>query len=155
LRQVHPHARGEDLLSTLVPIPSFGSSRRAWGRQHQKRHHIHGLRFIPTRVGKTYDELVLDGVSAVHPHARGEDATRNSNSINPVGSSPRAWGRLTRHHTPLTARRFIPTRVGKTVGVITGMVKHPVHPHARGEDLSISNIDFDRNGSSPRAWGRR
>ena len=72
---------------------------------------------------------------AVHPHGRGDNALQATILTRGNGSPPRAWGQ--RIHDPCAAvvRRFTPTGVGTTegiVGVVDGV-----------------------GGSPPRAWGQR
>jgi len=73
----------------------------------------------------------------VHPHARGEHIARAMMRSEKIGSSPRAWG--TRHVSAGSGvrRRFIPTRVGNTKYATKLICKYAVHPHARGEHVSI------------------
>ena len=69
---VHPHARGEHLLS-------FSRATRA-------------MRFIPTPVGNTTSRTAPKSSSPVHPHARGEHQMRLNAAVLVCGSSPRPWG---------------------------------------------------------------
>ena len=52
----------------------------------------------------------------VHPHSRGEQ----SPPAPTLGSSPPWWGKWGRYSPPDFGTRFIPTRVGKIVGVVAG-----------------------------------
>jgi hypothetical protein len=67
-------------------------------------------------------------------------------------SPPRAWGPLHLVAEPAQPRRFTPTCVGTTVGVMSINCRAPVHPHVRG--------DHDRNGGRTPAnrpqpkWGQ-
>ena len=92
-------------------------------------------------------------MGAVHPHARGEHSFNTSFVAPHRGSSPRAWGT---HRTAFAGRlpnRFIPTRVGNTSLLLAKTGREPVHPHARGEHISIRRLFHEDAGSSPRAWG--
>jgi len=178
LLAVHPHVRGEDAPPRHRPRASS--------------------RFTPTCVGKTKDVLAAGEEaggspprawgrpeagsrsrpwSTVHPHVRGEDASRGGRLlvllrftptcvgktrtccswvIRTNGSPPRAWGRLS-----------LPAK---------GNPWRPVHPHVRGEDehhrgdhppghrftptcvgktMSTFFFRLPLPGSPPRAWGRR
>ena len=70
------------------------------------------------------------------------------------GSSPPAWGRRTLRGSMAHPRRFIPTRVGKTVSRFFPRRPRPVHPHPRGEDGTSRSGLNTQYGSSPPAWGR-
>ena len=71
-RTVHPHARGEHALAGFKAPERTGSSPRTWGTLGFRRCPGLSCRFIPTHVGNTAVVALLDGPSAVHPHARGE-----------------------------------------------------------------------------------
>ena len=135
LVSVHPHMRGEHAPSTLNDQVESGSSPHAWGTRPGRRPARHPWRFIPTCVGNTPIDGVLNSLAAVHPHMRGEH-TRNPNHYNPSnGSSPHAWGTRPglRHFRYVI--RFIPTCVGNTTGRRYECLQNPVHPHMRGEHL--------------------
>ena len=51
------------------------------------------------------------------------------------------------------ADRFIPTCVGNTVVVRGIFTQFAVHPHVRGEYITVSPMPDALLGSSPRAWG--
>ena len=92
-------------------------------------------------------------VSAVHPHAGGEDIRINVSDWAGSGSSPRGWGG---RHDPAPLdhpRRFIPTRVGRTSKSGTRFPGIAVHPHAGGEDSLSWFWMASFCGSSPRGWG--
>ena len=113
---VHPHAGGEnDDLSRTGTQPT---------------------RFTPTRVGKTCQSATEVCVLPVHPHAGGENAW-------PV-HSVHLWGAVHPHAGGenfsaglrfCQVERFTPTRVGKTMRLVTA------RPGV--------------NGSPPRGWGKR
>ena len=90
----------------------------------------------------------------VHPHARGEDSNFVDDNPAGYGSPPRTWGRLFGRDQLAIQSRFTPTHVGKTQpsGELLGVVL--VHPHARGEDISICSYNSVVEGSPPRTWGR-
>src|SRR5690606_8149690 len=91
----------------------------------------------------------------VHPHARGDDWGGECRSWGHSGSPPRAWGRLAGEACFPDRPRFTPTRVGTTPGPHHRPGGSTVHPHARGDDPEIKHPFDTRNGSPPRAWGRR
>ena len=93
------------------------------------------LRFTPTCVGNT----------RLHRHRGCRDP----------GSPPRAWGIRTmtpiiRHHA-----RFTPTCVGNTNQRPAQWCRIPVHPHVRGEYVTLDANSSGVVGSPPRAWGIR
>src|SRR5208337_1857139 len=50
---VHPHARGDNLVSPRAHPSPFGSPPRAWGQHMHGRFRMDAFRFTPTRVGTT------------------------------------------------------------------------------------------------------
>src|SRR5262249_42587654 len=72
-----------------------------------------------------------------------------------LGSPPRTWGR--RHGVLHVAvqPRFTPTHVGKTTSYRRAGSGRTVHPHARGEDPSLTATALIAFGSPPRTWGRQ
>ncbi len=91
---VHPHACGEN-------------GRRVFLAENT-------VRFTPTRVGKTMYPPALMLVPAVHPHACGENGLDANQQHEDGGSPPRVWGKRRSEADQGHARRFTPTRVGKT-----------------------------------------
>src|SRR5439155_893954 len=90
---VHPHARGEDGENITVDKWSSGSPPRTWGRCTRIRASAVRSRFTPTHVGKIETGDPAATPTAVHPHARGEDAV-GGRTVHPLsGSPPRTWGR--------------------------------------------------------------
>ena len=112
---VHPHSRGEHLSAATTNQQLSGSSPLAWGTRSACPTHRTQSRFIPTRVGNTQAESVGAPPRPVHPHSRGEHASRTESAILLAGSSPLAWGTLAGADSPATIGRFIPTRVGNTL----------------------------------------
>ena len=150
---VHPHARGEDGSLWIVRHPGRGSPPRTWGRRRTLSYKFFLLWFTPTHVGKTSKAALTGFARTVHPHARGEDQTRVSESDTEDGSPPRTWGRHQFILSVSAARWFTPTHVGKTphcFGVVLWVV---VHPHARGEDVARSPFDTGSNSVHPHARG--
>ena len=69
---VHPHACGEHLILLALGICGHGSSPRLWGTLLTRDHPTIQQRFIPTPVGNTPDQRLIESFGAVHPHACGE-----------------------------------------------------------------------------------
>ena len=71
---VHPHRRGERLLSRVGIFDGSGSSPQAWGTVRLLGDELASLRFIPTGVGNGYQSPQPIISRTVHPHRRGERA---------------------------------------------------------------------------------
>ena len=89
---VHPHVRGEYLLSRVSTLLYPGSSPRAWGIPSLLSDERKPTRFIPTCVGNTCGLVRLPVPRPVHPHVRGEYRGAIHAHGFDDGSSPRAWG---------------------------------------------------------------
>ena len=151
---VHPHARGDNTSSYACTMAVFGSPPRAWGQLG--RLGILGLviRFTPTRVGTTLRWRASSCVTAVHPHARGDNYSTDHIRVAEYGSPPRAWGQRAAGRCRRGKRRFTPTRVGTTCSSWCCPRWLTVHPHARGDNLSGGDYTEESDGSPPRAWGQ-
>jgi len=150
---VHPHACGEQLGSAFRGYRDAGSSPRVWGTGDPlARHHL-VLRFIPTRVGNRRTYCRSRSMMAVHPHACGEQHVSAARVQICRGSSPRVWGTGERLQRFSDIWRFIPTRVGNSVGAPHRRTLPTVHPHACGEQARAKREERPGNGSSPRVWG--
>ena len=150
---VHPHERGERVRSPVTSPLFVGSSPRAWGTEHEPEHRAPQLRFIPTSVGN--GKLCLGWLlrETVHPHERGERGFMQWLTMALTGSSPRAWGTDPHDIRDQEGPRFIPTSVGNGARRVVRSNPRTVHPHERGERLTIHDITDRELGSSPRAWG--
>ena len=135
---VHPHARGEQKTWPKRNSINTGSSPRTWGTGHLCLGVGLCGRFIPTHVGNSPAHTPARRGASVHPHARGEQAEGGEFMSVRAGSSPRTWGTgsliVGRRYTT----RFIPTHVGNRCWVRLIIMAVPVHPHARGEQISFS-----------------
>src|SRR5690606_15874597 len=114
--------------------PSKGPPSDVWGRPGATRRRWNRHRAAPTRVGTTYITIGVPSTVTVHPHARGDDATRPKCIRVAAGTPPRAWGRPGQGPPPIGVYRYTPTRVGTTQPRSTSATAHAVHPHARGDD---------------------
>ncbi len=110
----HPHARGENSRAERPQLRRNGPSPRAWGELSTECWLSHGIRTIPTRVGRTSLLSLTHRPAPDHPHARGENLRRRLCSTRRVGPSPRAWGERSIQSRWLCSTRTIPTRVGRT-----------------------------------------
>jgi len=72
-RQVHPHMRGENFVFSGCGRAFPGTPPHAWGKLRSKRISVRYLRYTPTCVGKTIDELGRDRITdGTPPHAWGK-----------------------------------------------------------------------------------
>ena len=150
---VHPHACGEHTFILMWTLLKSGSSPRVWGTLVLSIISFFLSRFIPTRVGNTMDTTLAPFAGAVHPHACGEHMIRTLRPLWPAGSSPRVWGTQGPRGEDGRPLRFIPTRVGNTLGLFVQSCFQPVHPHACGEHQAAGRQRACPSGSSPRVWG--
>ena len=134
---VHPHVRGEYWVFQLAPFSLTGSSPRAWGIHTHPASATVATRFIPTCVGNTYKGCIPARFASVHPHVRGEYMFSTTDLECSPGSSPRAWGIPFSSCSLAFCSRFIPTCVGNTSRFRFFSFLLPVHPHVRGEYLSL------------------
>ena len=111
---VHPHACGEHTCLPFAMEAVIGSSPRMWGTLEEYSSRCRFIRFIPTHVGNTLEDLCKRNRLSVHPHACGEHCSRSMYSAMVVGSSPRMWGTQLYNVNNRPIRRFIPTHVGNT-----------------------------------------
>ncbi len=135
--------------------PSRGSPPRSWGKPPGIVVQLRQRRFTPTLVGKTSSFQKLISSISVHPHARGENCHARSQARIRLGSPPRSWGKLAQSRRQWWHSRFTPTLVGKTTSPGSTTASPPVHPHARGENLTIFILAALALGSPPRSWGKR
>ena len=115
-----------------------GSSPRPWGTRPSEGIAVQLDRFIPTPVGNAASPRAPPPGATVHPHARGErEGKKERVSVN-IGSSPRPWGTLVPVGGKVDVVRFIPTPVGNAIFITALLMARPVHPHARGERVSLA-----------------
>ncbi len=150
---VHPHTRGEHSRRKTSMVMMFGSSPHTWGTHELKCSMMPARRFIPTHVGNTDGRMNSNQPRSVHPHTRGEHGSTVHYALSARGSSPHTWGTRHLHGLLVSKVGFIPTHVGNTnrVGMIS--VKSSVHPHTRGEHITIDGQADAYYGSSPHTWG--
>ena len=89
---VHPHARGEQNTPRRATTVPTGSSPRTWGTAMCNTLQKNATRFIPTHVGNRACGVNPNDCATVHPHARGEQSSRDAKGTRSTGSSPRTWG---------------------------------------------------------------
>ncbi len=136
---VHPRTRGEDSVSALRSLASYGSPPHARGGHPGGDNSEGRVRFTPARAGRTRSARTRRPTMAVHPRTRGEDKGRGADQ-----AVPRLGG-----------ARFTPARAGKTGTRASTRCSRTVHPRTRGEDFpSIWSVCVT-TGSPPHARGRR
>ena len=152
--RAHPRAGGENVAAASTWGGNAGSSPRGRGKRNQPRRAHPAGRLIPARAGKTSHGPDHRLASTAHPRAGGENDHENILTIPQKGSSPRGRGkRGGKVGLPIGAR-LIPARAGKTRSSGTGFPCGTAHPRAGGENSSITGLDDDRRGSSPRGRGK-
>ena len=154
-RAVHPHACGDNSSLRRRTSSSVGSPPRVWGQRRVGFQPDLAPRFTPTRVGTTRRARGGWGGRTVHPHACGDNGKVWEPPSRRLGSPPRVWGQRTGAGRAGGARRFTPTRVGTTPGVLTDSSAYAVHPHACGDNVPRTRSRRRRRGSPPRVWGQR
>ena len=146
--------RGDGLTSKYSFASLTGSPPRAWGRPLAEQDRGAVLRFTPTCVGTARFPKIAPASNPVHPHVRGDGVVALHHRSSPVGSPPRAWGRLVVCQRFKSVRRFTPTCVGTADRPVFQSASCPVHPHVRGDGVNFRFFAFSHAGSPPRAWGR-
>jgi len=91
---VHPHGRGEKHAISIHVDSDPGSPPRAWGKVRADPVRPNSSRFTPTGVGKRHAPCYASAMPQVHPHGRGEKLAVWSTRGEPLGSPPRAWGKV-------------------------------------------------------------
>ena len=151
---VHPHGRGDNRLHFNPEPLSAGSPPRAWGQLDADLVNVLLDRFTPTGVGTIAAALERGSAETVHPHGRGDNLNCVDEPSSSAGSPPRAWGQFPMKLPVASKNRFTPTGVGTISSTPDQQNRTTVHPHGRGDNLSIVNAGEERNGSPPRAWGQ-
>ena len=90
-----------------------------------------------------------------HPRVGGENALFVADKLSEAGSSPHGRRKRRLHQGRSHNLGLIPARAGKTRSSGTGFPCGTAHPRAGGENSSITGLDDDRRGSSPRGRGKR
>ncbi len=132
-----------------------GSSPRTRGTRRNSAFCCRTRRFIPAHAGNTWPPVLLRGLGAVHPRARGEHATQDLSTGWKGGSSPRTRGTLRSAPQHGDLDRFIPAHAGNTCPSFLRHFPNAVHPRARGEHARVLPVALVVVGSSPRTRGTR
>ena len=93
MKEKHPHACGEDPRYGVLCCPRQETPPRMWGRHHIANAARISRRNTPTHVGKTSAEQAKGRDDQKHPHACGEDFSRQAGGRGKSETPPRMWGR--------------------------------------------------------------
>ena len=154
IREAHPRACGENVLSILQGSFSTGSSPRMRGKLTGGVRTADQIRLIPAHAGKT--EQGEGGLTAVpaHPRACGENVRPLLRGYRIWGSSPRMRGKLPCIAEKVFNRGLIPAHAGKTSHATRTCIGAGAHPRACGENWLAPNGGDHVVGSSPRMRGK-
>ena len=111
------------------------------------------MRFIPTCVGNSINDIYGLRRRTVHPHVCGELSFVSERKHSSRGSSPRVWGTHLKAKQGRFLMRFIPTCVGNSYDQSGQGHDGTVHPHVCGEFFNYCDFILRCHGSSPRVWG--
>ena len=127
--------RGENPHAVFYITSRRGTSPRARGKPVRGDCSGVGIGNIPACAGKT---------------SRGYLGLRTRN-----GTSPRARGKRARHSLGHRTHGNIPACAGKTATLVLEPDNPQEHPRVRGENFCTDNFGVQRQGTSPRARGKR
>ena len=150
---VHPRARGEQSALMAPATAMSGSSPRTRGTAALHVAALQPGRFIPAHAGNSSAPDPRRGACTVHPRARGEQRRPQPLALNIPGSSPRTRGTGRPVRFGHWGCRFIPAHAGNSRSSWRPRWPSPVHPRARGEQLSANRWKATSGGSSPRTRG--
>ena len=68
----HPHAYGDKMFIKNTMEINLGSSPRVWGQVAHQRVYVLCRGIIPTRMGTSFINPVIEVTSQDHPHAYGD-----------------------------------------------------------------------------------
>ena len=122
----------------LIGLGLSGSSPRTWGRLGSPFSMPDQARFIPTYVGQITGPGLCPGRQPVHPHVRGANDRIILEPANPLGSSPRTWGKCRQLARCRNKSAVHPHARGSNGPARPGLRRHfTVHPHVRGADNPV------------------
>ena len=151
----HPRSCGANTIYWENSVGVLGSSPLVRG-QHDLLGKLRGCpRIIPARAGPTRSTGKTPWVSSDHPRSCGANLTEEPFVISPSGSSPLVRGQRTEVSVRSHLLRIIPARAGPTTRLLEGLRSSPDHPRSCGANLSDSELESIRGGSSPLVRGQR
>ncbi len=127
----------------------------AWGLPVQAHRWPLSARLTPTRVGTSAPAPSRPRSTPAHPHLRGNFLPSLVVQVERAGSPPPAWELRVRCHPSARPLRLTPTCVGTSAHRTSRGVRHPAHPHLRGDFLCEIRANMPWDGSPPPAWGLR
>ena len=131
----------------------FELSPRAWGLLNESARCLWSAGAIPTCVGLTQDPRLIEQVKRSYPHWCEEYAYAVVDHDVEQELPPRAWG-LPRGQ--LSQAHFcgaIPTDVGRTVSVSSGLSRHRSYPHVRGAYVRVRYASYRISRAIPTCVG--
>ena len=146
--------RGENASIACETSMPPGTSPRARGKPGSRPSGNASLRNIPACAGKTIGAPWCVEPPREHPRVRGENQPNPNHYGDPLGTSPRARGKLATQRRTATASRNIPACAGKTAQHRGTAGQYGEHPRVRGENPHHWFNLFWRIGTSPRARGK-
>ena len=111
-RTVHPRARGERDVASVLAYGTLGSSPRTRGTHGLLPAGSLDLRFIPAHAGNARRSRRASARTPVHPRARGERELSRCVPVSTRGSSPRTRGTPVAELAEGGELRFIPAHAG-------------------------------------------
>ena len=171
----HPRVRGDDLECAAGCGGPVGTPPRARGRPSGTATSATSARNTPACAGTTAGPPGTAAPRTEHPRVRGDDPPFEGVQLRHGGTPPRARGRRGQVPGDLPQRGNTPACAGTTspfpswtgwrtehprvrgddlaIGVAVASVAE--HPRVRGDDYVQGSIRSDRDGTPPRARGRR
>src|SRR5271157_5538242 len=131
-----------------------GSPPHTWGQSVLEKIIQALLRFTPTHVGTIVQAHQYFPCSTVHPHTRGDNLAFRIAKNEIFGSPPHTWGQFDEGLERKITLRFTPTHVGTMIRKAMHRVLAAVHPHTRGDNVSLTSKCFRTCGSPPHTWGQ-
>ncbi len=151
----HPRSCGANMFALCLIRLMAGSSPLVRGQRDRVKENKLRHRIIPARAGPTRSTGKTPWVSSDHPRSCGANLTEEPFVISPSGSSPLVRGQRTEVSVRSHLLRIIPARAGPTTRLLEGLRSSPDHPRSCGANLSDSELESIRGGSSPLVRGQR
>jgi len=151
----HPRVRGDDSTAPVSPTGSPGTPPRARGRPGPSGAGTGPGGNTPACAGTTGSGGCASPGRTEHPRVRGDDTRVTIAAPAPVGTPPRARGRLETVQHPQQRARNTPACAGTTPPRASPTASGAEHPRVRGDDGRISGRSHPAPGTPPRARGRQ
>ena len=151
----HPRVRGDDDDTEQPVRPDVGSPPRARGRRGAAGGGAGLVGLTPACAGTTSSSRSSRTRSGAHPRVRGDDDSLKLPHLVASGSPPRARGRHPTPEASAPGARLTPACAGTTSCPGSRPTFRAAHPRVRGDDSLRHTLALQREGSPPRARGRR